>query len=65
MSKIVMEKKFDQSKYIDDYNKKNYKTIKLRLKFNEKEELDDIMKKNNIKSYREMILKFIEIMRIK
>ena len=60
-----MEKKFDQSKYIDDYNKKNYKTVKLRLKFNEKEELDNIMKKNNIKSYREMILKFIEIMRIK
>ncbi len=65
MSKIVMEKKFDQSKYIDDYNKKNYKTVKLRLKFNKKKELDDIMKKNNIKSYREMILKFIEIMRIK
>ena len=65
MSKIVMEKEFDQSKYIDDYNKKNYKTVKLRLKFNEKKELDDIMKKNNIKSYREMILKFIEIMRIK
>ena len=65
MSKIVMEKKFDQSKYIDDYNKKNYKTVKLRLKFIEKKELDDIMKKNNIKSYREMILKFIEIMRIK
>lgn len=60
-----MEKKFDQSKYIDDYNKKNYKTVKLRLKFIEKKELDDIMKKNNIKSYREMILKFIEIMRIK
>ena len=65
MSKVVMEKKFDQSKYIDDYNKKNYKTVKLRLKFNEKEELDNIMKKNNIKSYREMILKFIEIMRNK
>ena len=65
MSKLIMEKKFDQSKYIDDYNKKNYKTVKLRLKFNEKEELDNIMKKNNIKSYREMILKFIEIMRIK
>ena len=60
-----MEKKFDQSKYIDDYNKKNYKTVKLRLKFNEKEELDNIMKKNNIKSYREMILKFIEIMKNK
>ena len=65
MSKIVMEKKFDQSKYIDDYNKKNYKTVKLRLKFNEKEELDNIMKKNNIKSYREMILKCIEIMKKK
>ena len=60
-----MEKKFDQSKYIDDYNKKNYKTVKLRLKFNEKDELDNIMKKNNIKSYREMILKFIEIMKNK
>ena len=60
-----MEKKFDQSKYIDDYNKKNYKTVKLRLKFNEKEELDNIMRKNNIKSYREMILKFIEIMKNK
>lgn len=65
MSKLIMEKKFDQSKYIDDYNKKNYKTVKLRLKFNEKEELDNIMKKNNIKSYREMILKFIEIMKNK
>lgn len=60
-----MKKKFDQSKYVDDYNKKNYKTVKLRLKFNEKEELDNIMKKNNIKSYREMILKFIEIMKNK
>ena len=60
-----MEKKFDQSKYIDDYNKKNYKTVKLRLKFSEKEELDNIMKKNNIKSYREMILKCIEIMKKK
>ena len=65
MSKLIMKKKFDQSKYIDDYNKKNYKTVKLRLKFNEKEELDNIMKKNNIKSYREMILKFIEIMKNK
>lgn len=65
MSKLIMEKKFDQSKYIDDYNKKNYKTVKLRLKFNEKEELDNIMRKNNIKSYREMILKFIEIMKNK
>ena len=65
MSKLIMKKKFDQSKYIDDYNKKNYKTVKLRLKFNEKEELDNIMKKNNIKSYREMILKCIEIMKKK
>ncbi len=65
MSKFVMEKKFDQYKYINNYNKKNYKTVKLRLKFNEKEELDDIMEKNNIKSYREIILKFIEIMRNK
>ena len=65
MSKLIMKKKFDQSKYVDDYNKKNYKTVKLRLKFNEKEELDNIMKKNNIKSYREMILKFIEIMKNK
>ena len=65
MSKLVMEKKFDQSKYIDDYNKKNYKTVKSRLKFNEKEELDNIMRRNNIKSYREMILKFIEIMKNK
>lgn len=63
MSKLVMEKKFDQSKYINDFNKKNYKAIQFRLKKDEKEELDALMKKNNIKSYREMILKCIKIMK--
>ena len=60
-----MKKEFDQIKYINDYNKKNYKAIQFRLKLEEKEELDTLMKKNNIVSYRELILKTIEYMKSK
>lgn len=60
-----MKKEFDQIKYINDYNKKNYKAIQFRLKLEEKEELDTLMKKNNIGSYRELILKTIEYMKSK
>ena len=60
-----MKKEFDQIKYINDYNKKNYKAIQFRLKLEEKEELDTLMKKNNIVSYRELILKIIEYMKSK
>lgn len=60
-----MKKEFDQIKYINDYNKKNYKSIQFRLKLEEKEELDTLMKKNNIVSYRELILKTIEYMKSK
>ena len=60
-----MKKEFDQIKYINDYNKKNYKSIQFRLKLEEKEELDTLMKKNNIRSYRELILKTIKYMKSK
>ena len=60
-----MKKEFDQIKYINDYNKKNYKAIQFRLKLEEKEELDTLMKKNNIGSYRELILKTIDYMKSK
>ena len=60
-----MKKEFDQIKYINDYNKKNYKAIQFRLKLEEKEELDTLMKKNNIRSYRELILKTIKYMKSK
>lgn len=60
-----MKKEFDQIKYINDYNKKNYKAIQFRLKIEEKEELDTLMKKNNIGSYRELILKTIDYMKSK
>ena len=60
-----MKKAFNQIKYINDYNKKNYKSIQFRLKLEEKEELDTLMKKNNIGSYRELILKTIDYMKSK
>lgn len=54
-----MKKEFNQIDYIKKYNKTNYKQIKFYLKPEEKEKLDSIMKKNNMKSYREMILSYI------
>lgn len=36
--------KFDQQKYIQEYNKSHYKTFKVDLKINEWEELEDLLK---------------------
>lgn len=40
---------FNQKEYIKNYNKENYSTFKVDLKKEEKEELDDLFKKLNIK----------------
>ncbi len=40
--------KFDQKKYINEYKKKNYKTITVRIKPELKQELDNYLKKKNI-----------------
>ena len=37
--------KFNQSKYIQEYNKEHYKTFKVDLKIKEFEELEKILKK--------------------
>lgn len=58
---IVMKEKFDQIKYINDFNKNNYTSISCRVKQNEKLKLNNIMKQHNIKSYKEFILKAIEL----
>lgn len=38
-------KEFNQSKYIQEYNKEHYKTFKVDLKIKEFEELEKILKK--------------------
>lgn len=38
-------KEFNQSKYIQEYNKEHYKTFKVDLKIKEFEELEKIIKK--------------------
>lgn len=48
--------KFDQKKYIEEFNKKNYVSIHLRLKTDEKKQLDLIMKQFGYKSYREFLI---------
>ncbi len=40
--------KFDQIKYITEYNKKNYKQFKVNLKHQEMEELNQLLKKYNL-----------------
>lgn len=36
--------KFNQQKYIQEYNKEHYKTFKVDLKINEWEELENLLK---------------------
>lgn len=43
-----MNDKFNQKKYIREYNKKHYKQFKTELKTEEKEELDRILKEKGI-----------------
>ena len=40
--------KFNQKKYIQEYNKEHYKTFKVDLKKEELEELNKLLKKKNI-----------------
>lgn len=40
-----METKFNQKKYIQQYNKDHYKTFKVDLKIEELEELNQLLKK--------------------
>lgn len=40
--------KFNQQKYIQEYNKEHYKTFKVDLKKEELEELNKLLKKKNI-----------------
>lgn len=42
------KKEFNQQQYIKKYNKEHYKTFKVELKKEEKEELDELLKSLNI-----------------
>ena len=42
------KKEFNQNEYIKEYNKKHYSYLKVQLKKEEKEELDQLLKKLNI-----------------
>ena len=43
-----MEEKFNKIKYNQQYNKEHYKQFKTELKAEEKEELDRLLKENNL-----------------
>ena len=43
-----MSEKFVQSKYIQEYNKKHYKTFKVDLKIDEMEKLNNLLKKHKL-----------------
>lgn len=47
MSKI-MEKKFDKTKYVDSYRKKHKAQFNVDLNIEEKEELEILLKNNNL-----------------
>lgn len=42
------KKEFNQQQYIKEYNQKHYKTFKVELKKEEKEELDELLKSLNM-----------------
>lgn len=46
--KKELNKKFNQSNYIKEYQKQNYKQFKVFLKKEEKEELDKLLKEKNM-----------------
>lgn len=58
-----MKEEFNQQEYINNYNKKNYKNISCRIKEEQKQEFDNLIKKNGFKSYNDFITKCIEIMK--
>ncbi len=55
------KEKFNQAKYTDDFNKKNYARLNTRLKHNEFVKLQKIMKERKINSYRKFILIAMEL----
>lgn len=57
-----MDKKFDQKKYIKEYNKNNYKQFKAELPKEEKEYIDKFLKENNL-SKAEFIRKAYKILK--
>lgn len=44
----MSDNKFDQKKYIQEYNKQHYKAFKVDLKVEELESLDELLKKHNL-----------------
>ena len=42
----MQEKQFNQTDYIREYNKSHYSNLKITLKKEEKEELDQLLKEN-------------------
>ncbi len=54
--------KFNFNKYRNQYDKDHYKQFKAKLKPEEKEKLDYLIKANGIKSNREFLLKCIEFL---
>ena len=52
-----MEKKFNQQKYIQEYNKAHYKTFKVDLKINEYMELEKLL--NKFKMTKAQFLRYV------
>ena len=44
----MLNKGFNQQKYIQEYNKEHYKAFKVDLKVDELKELEALLKKNNL-----------------
>lgn len=57
-----MEKKFDQAKYIDEYNKEHYVDFRIRLKKEEGKELNELLAKYNL-SKSEFVRKSIHLLK--
>ncbi len=53
-------KKFDFNEYHNQYDKEHYKQFKAKLKPEEKQKLDNLIKKHNYSSNRDFLLKCIE-----
>lgn len=47
--------KFNQQKYVNDYNRKNYKNFNVRIRVELEEEISQYIEKNNIKSKSEFL----------
>lgn len=60
-----MKEKFNQTKYINEYHKNNYKQFKVDMKKEEKEELTELIKNNGYNSNREFLIKCIDILKEK